>query len=475
MTITIVGLGPGDPQKLTLEAWKALQDAAHVLLWSEGHIAIADLPRGPEYRLLADECGEGGDWRTCIVEAVCAYDDVVYAVPGDPFILELTDAIVERAAALGKSVRTVSGVNFVGSALAALGIVAGDGLQIHNAEAIAGRHFPPLNPAAPALLAMLHSVDVANRLREVLLRQYPGDHPVSLINSAGTDQQSTEAATVQTFPDCPSIGPRTTLYLPALSSLCSFESLQETMSHLRAPEGCPWDREQTHETLRPYVIEESYEVVEAINSGDSQALCEELGDVLLQVAFHTQIAIEEGRFRMTDVLSAINSKMIRRHPHVWGDASVSGSGDVVQNWEAIKKQERKGGGNGRTSLLDGVPRTLPALSQSFTYQERAARVGFDWDGIEDVISKVTEEIDEIMTADDPARRTAEIGDLLFALVNWIRWMDVDPEMALRDANGRFYRRFRYIEEAVDRIGRAMTEMTLQELDALWEEAKRNGL
>jgi tetrapyrrole methylase family protein / MazG family protein len=190
----------------------------------------------------------------------------------------------------------------------------------------------------------------------------------------------------------------TSLYIPALGNMSSFERFQEIIAHLRAPEGCPWDREQTHESLKRYLLEESHEVLEAIDNADSQSLAEELGDLLLQVVLHTQIAIDEGEFNMTDVLRHVNAKMIRRHPHVWGDVSADNPDQVVTNWEALKKQEHVQNGKMRESLLDGIPKGLPALMQAHEYQRKAAKPGFDWERIEDVEAKVREELDEIKAA-----------------------------------------------------------------------------
>jgi tetrapyrrole methylase family protein/MazG family protein len=258
--------------------------------------------------------------------------------------------------------------------------------------------------------------------------------------------------------------------------MSSFEQFQEVIAHLRAPEGCPWDREQTHRSLRQYLLEEAHEVLEAIDAGDSKALAEELGDLLLQVVLHTQIAIDDGEFRMGEVISYINRKLIRRHPHVWGDVAVSGAGDVLRNWEALKAEEQaENGGKQRESLLDGVPKGLPALLQAYQYQAKAAKPGFDWDKVEDVVAKVREEIDELAAADSDEEQAKEAGDLLFAVVNWLRWLKVEPESALREANAKFYRRFRYIEEAVAENGKPMKEHSLAELDALWDEAKGKGL
>jgi tetrapyrrole methylase family protein/MazG family protein len=268
----------------------------------------------------------------------------------------------------------------------------------------------------------------------------------------------------------------TTLYLPALGQMSSFEQFQEIIAHLRAPEGCPWDKEQTHRSLRQYLLEEAHEVLEAIDADDTKALAEELGDLLLQVVLHTQIAIDDGEFRMGDVLSHVNRKLIHRHPHVWGDVSVTGAGEVLKNWDALKAEEQaQNGKQKRESLLDGVPKGLPALLQAYQYQAKAAKQGFDWDKIEDVVAKVREEIDEIDAATTDDERASEAGDLLFAVVNWLRWLKVEPESALREANAKFYRRFRYVEEGVAATGKPMKEHTLAELDALWDEAKGKGL
>jgi tetrapyrrole methylase family protein/MazG family protein len=256
--------------------------------------------------------------------------------------------------------------------------------------------------------------------------------------------------------------------------MTSFERFQETIAHLRAPEGCPWDREQTHLSLRPFLLEEAYEVLEALDNEDTDALVGELGDLLLQIVLHAQIAIDEGEFRMTDILRQINEKMIRRHPHVWGDVKVGSPDQVVTNWEAIKQAERADKPE-RASILDSLPKALPALVQAYRYQEKAAKANFDWPLVDDVVAKVREELDEVTSAENDAHRAEEMGDLLFVIVNWARWLKIDPETALRAANAKFYRRFHDIEAAVAEQGKAMTDFTLGELDALWDEAKAKGL
>jgi tetrapyrrole methylase family protein/MazG family protein len=259
-----------------------------------------------------------------------------------------------------------------------------------------------------------------------------------------------------------------------MNSESSFTELVEVMARLRAPNGCPWDREQTHATLKPYLLEETYEALEAIDIGDDDELCKELGDVLLQVVFHAQIAAEENRFGIEEVARAIVDKLIRRHPHVFADVEVDGSEQVLQNWEQIKKQERQELGDATPSLLDGIPKQLPALMRAQRMQARVSRQGFDWDQIAGPLDKVEEEFAELRQAwasgETPAIED-EFGDLLFALVNTGRFLNVDSEQALRQSTDKFERRFRALEEAVRTSGREISALSLQELDVIWDEIK----
>lgn len=271
-----------------------------------------------------------------------------------------------------------------------------------------------------------------------------------------------------------------------------FTKVVELMAALRAENGCPWDRKQTHETLKPYLLEETYEVLETIDQDNDAKLREELGDVLLQVIFHSQIAAERGTFTVDDVLDTLADKLVRRHPHVFGDSghldTLTNGEQVLQQWEHIKRAEREAAGDAR-SVLDGVPKTLPALLRAYQTQARAARVGFDWPhnaaGLEQIFGKVAEEVDELKGAlaqadAEPAltRRNsqadieAELGDILFSLVNLARFVKVNPEDALRRATNRFTDRFYLVEAQAAENGRSLTDMTLGEMDALWEEAKR---
>lgn len=256
--------------------------------------------------------------------------------------------------------------------------------------------------------------------------------------------------------------------------MSSFDELVKIMKTLQAPGGCPWDREQTHESLKPYLIEETYELAEAIDSGKDEAIAEELGDVLLQVVFHAELAEREGKFTIDDVINGISKKMIRRHPHVFGDTDVENSSQVLTNWEEIKRQEKrekKAGG----SVIDGLPANLPALIKARRIQEKVSRVGFDWSRTEEVMCKIEEELGELKEAsanNDRAAIEEELGDLLFAVANLARFVSLCPEDALRKTIDKFARRFRYIETELPKRGKKLGEASLEEMDELWEEVKK---
>jgi MazG family protein len=259
----------------------------------------------------------------------------------------------------------------------------------------------------------------------------------------------------------------------------AFAQLVRIIDRLRSPGGCPWDREQTHESLKPMMIEEAYEAVEAIDLGDDEELVGELGDLLLQVVFHSRIAIEESRFAITDVIRRVTEKMVRRHPHVFGEDTAETADDVLRSWEAIKAAEiaAKGKSTEQGSMLDSVSRSLPAVMEAFQMTTKVSRVGFDWPDVSSVIQKLEEEAEELkaaVAAANPshAEVSEEVGDLLFAVVNVARLVGVDPESSLKAANRKFRRRFKHIENRLQEQGRKPADSTLGEMDALWDEAKQ---
>ncbi|MEO8392363.1 MAG: nucleoside triphosphate pyrophosphohydrolase [Chloroflexota bacterium] len=481
MTLTIVGLGPGSADDVTRKAWRAIEHAPLVYVRTAEHPCVKDLPAvcisfDNVYDTIPDFEGVYNEIAARVIDAALV-GDVVYAVPGHPLVAEATVKKVIEAAIREKiPFEVIDGISFVEPTLTLLGIDAIEGFQLFDAIDVATLHHPPINSDVPALLGQVYSRELASNLKLTLMNQYPDDFPVRLIHAARTAEALVETVPLFEIDRSEHIKHLTALYLPALGNKSSFEEFQEVIAHLRAPEGCPWDRKQTHESLRKYLLEETHEVLEAIDAGDVQGMIEELGDVLLQIGLHAQIATDEGEFRMADVISTLNKKLIFRHPHVWGDVQVADAEGVVTNWDALKQQEQaEGGKKKRDSLLDGVPKGLPALLQGYEYQEKAAKAGFDWWKIDDVLAKVREEFDEVLTATSDEHRAEEMGDLLFVIVNWARWQKIEPETALREANAKFYRRFHYIEEKIAPEGKPMKEYPLPELDAIWDEAKANGL
>ena len=253
--------------------------------------------------------------------------------------------------------------------------------------------------------------------------------------------------------------------------LGNFQTLVDIVARLRAPGGCPWDREQTHASLKRNLLEECYEVLEAIDQESPQPLAEELGDLLAQVAFHADLARESGEFTLADVLTGINGKLIRRHPHVFGDTSVADAREVERNWEQIKAEERRQQGL-RKSAVDGIPPDLPALSFAQLMQDRVARVGFEWEDVSGVLDKIVEEVEELRRAATPAEQVHELGDLFLVMVNLCRWLDIQAEDALRQANGRFRRRYLQMEELAQQRGLDFAQLPLEDKESLWQESKK---
>ena len=255
--------------------------------------------------------------------------------------------------------------------------------------------------------------------------------------------------------------------MPEETNTDNFAELKRIIAELRSPGGCPWDRQQTHDSLRPYLIEECYEVLQALEESIPQKLCEELGDLLLQIMLHAQMAAEDGQFTIDDVVQGISNKIIHRHPHVFSDVEVKDAGEVRQNWEALKSAERQE----NESLLSSVPRSMPALSYSQLIQRRVASVGFDWQNTEDILEKLTEEVGEIIKASNKEEKAREFGDLLFVLVNIARRQGIDLETSLSGANQRFYNRFACMEQLCHQRGISFGDLSFDEQNTLWEEAK----
>lgn len=511
-SITIVGLGPGAADDLTRAAWQVLCSAEEVWLRTLRHPVVAELPGGLSVHSFDDVYERAGSFADVYAEISAQVltlgqreQGVVYAVPGHPMVGEATVLqIVEQARVQSVPVRIVAGLSFIEPALTLLERDALDGLQVVDALDVLALHHPPLNPDAPALIAQVYSRAIASDLKLVLMNQYGDEHPTALIDAAGTASERIMHIPLYEI-DRHEATPLTSLYVAPLPAVTSFEGFQETVARLRSPEGCPWDREQTHQSLRTNLLEEAYEVLEAIDADDPDGLREELGDLLLQVVLHAQIAVEDEDFRMTEVIAQIDSKLKRRHPHVWGEVAVAGVGDVVTNWEAIKRRERAAKGAADRSLLDGIPTTLPALAQAAAYVSRAGRIGFSgvetrgvWVDLPDDVARLLDRLiaalgDAVARTDAPApsgmhdpsgprepvgshgllmetrEAVARLGDLLLVLADWARQNEIDPESALREANQRFVRRFRVIERAMADGSLSLDTLTVDGIRHLWAE------
>lgn len=495
--ITVVGLGPGSADQISLGALEALREADHIYFRTKLH---------PLVPWLIEELGlSPADYTTfdSIYESAQSFDQVyreivdiltgkvsegtsvTYAVPGHPAVAEATVVgLLEWARNTGKSVKLVPSMSCVDAVCSALGIDPTKGLVVGDAFELQGVFL-----GKPLLVTQVYSRLIASEVKLKLMQQLDDEHPITVIRAAGVPGEEMVAhIPLYELDRVPWIDHMTSVYIPAQSQVvpaapgptaekCTYplDPLVEVMKKLRAPGGCPWDQMQTHESLRRYLVEETYEVLEAIDKADWEHVKEELGDVLLQVVFHAEIAAENQRFDINDVIAAVTEKLVRRHPHVFGAVHVENAAQVSINWEKIKQRERELMGEEYKSILDGVPKGLPALTRAEKIQAKAAKVGFEWEDIAGALEKLLEEIQELQEAwkeKDRAAVHAELGDLLFAIVNVARYLDVDPEMALREATEKFIARFQYIEKAAAQKGQDLHQMSLEEMDELWNAAKK---
>jgi tetrapyrrole methylase family protein/MazG family protein len=474
--ITVVGLGPGSIDDLTLGARELLTGAKTVWLRTRIHPVVRELPAGPEW-MDFDHYYEQADDFPQVYERICLdlahsaeAGDVIYAVPGHPLVGEATvRRLLERRREGGAQICIVAGLSFIEPVCSEVGIDPLEpGLQIVDALD------PHLEPSLPALCAQIYSRPVASALKLNLLGLYPPEHEVALVRALNGDEGAIWRGPLGDLDHADRFDHLTTLYLPPLPMELdqrTFGGFRAVVHRLHAPGGCPWDREQTHTSLRPYLLEETYEALEKIDSGETACLAEELGDLLLQIGLHCEIADEAGEFGYSDVFQSICQKLIRRHPHVFGDAVVGGAREVEANWQRIKQQERTEEKESKRSLLSGVPAAMPALSFSQSVQDRAAQVGFDWPHLEEVLDKLAEELHELRSASNAEEREEEFGDILFVVTNVARWMRIDAEAALRGANAKFVHRFGRVETLARERQIDMASAGLAVLDGLWDEAK----
>lgn len=478
--ITIVGLGPGDPGLLTESALAAMKESSRVFLRTEEHPVVPWLrAQGLKFKTFDYLYNKAPDfqWVYSNIASIIADEgqmgQVVYAVPGHPLVAEESVSLILNQCP-NDIITVIPGLSFLDVMFSALRIDPSGGLNVVDGLRL-GEQRP--NPAMPVIVTQVYNRLVASEIKLCLMEYYPGEHQVIVVRAAGVPGQ-------ERIKKCPLfavdrldwIDHLTSLYLPAAGQQnihikYPMDPLVDVMNILRSENGCPWDREQNHLSLRRYLLEETYEVLEALEKGEMYNICEELGDLLLQIVFHSQIASEGGFFDINDVVKSITEKMIRRHPHVFGSVKVESSQQVLVNWAAIKEMEKDG--LKRKSILSGVGKGLPALPRAQKTQSVAARVGFDWPDYKGAMDKVHEEVAELQEAIGGHREQVEqeMGDVLFAAVNLARLLEVDAEVALASTVTKFERRFKYIEDAALETGREIASLTLEEMDSWWEEAK----
>src|SRR5579859_965544 len=482
MRVSVVGLGPGPLDWITPAAVARLRlPKARVFVRTRFFPGLDALLAGVDWSSFDDVYDAASSLSEVQSEIASrllgAGDEVVLAVPGDGV---LGEALLARLRDGGATLEVVPGVPLGTGALAAAGLSAPDGAQLVDATSLGGSGIDlliELNPRWPAVVTGIYNPRIASDVKLALQRVYPAEHPVCLVHHPGlpdfrlastplseVDRQSVELDHLTHLVVPPLLG-----YVPNGSA----HSLRAIVARLRAPEiGCPWDLEQTHRSLVPYVIEEAYEVVDAIESDDVAGLADELGDVLLQVMLHAEIADQQDEFEWNDVVRGLCEKLVRRHPHVFGDVSVSGTSEVVRNWDQLKAAERQHQ-LPPASALDGVAASLPQLKRAAELSRRAARAGFDWPDRSGTLDKVREELAELLSAASVAEVREELGDLLYVVAK-LAWQEgVDPEEALRSANRKFTSRFHELEAiAKERGWPSMRERPLADLENAWREAKR---
>lgn len=481
-SITIIGLGPGDISGISLGAIEELQSGKRVYLRTSIHPAVEGL-RGLGISFSSfDEVYESAESFSNVYEEIAERlyvaaleEDVLYAVPGHPLMAEQSvQILVNKTQTQGDvSIRFGKGQSFLDVVCTRLGVDPIEGMALFDGTSL---DIGVLSPTVNTFIAQVYNRTVASDVKLALMEVYPDDYEITVVRAAGVaGEERVVTVPLYELDRVAWIDHLTTVFIPATEDEAilgrTAARLTDIVHTLRAPDGCPWDRKQTHQTLRRYVLEEAYEVAEAIDSGDADLLCDELGDVLLQVFLHSEIASEHGDFSIRDVYGSLSDKLLRRHPHVFGDFSANDVEDAQRSWDAAKARERK---TEDLSALAKVKRAQPVLLYALELQRAAANVGFDWENAVGAISKLSEEIHEFeeeLRANRRELAASELGDLLFSVVNVARWLDVDAEEMLRVSASKFEARFRLVEEQIQGESRDWSDYSPEELDMLWKKAK----
>ncbi|MEK4873227.1 nucleoside triphosphate pyrophosphohydrolase [Bacillus sp. FSL W8-0102] len=484
--ITIVGLGAGDIDQLPLGVYKRLKKESFVFLRTKEHPVVRQLEEEGVSFISFDSVYEQHDQFEQVYEEIverllnkAKEEDILYAVPGHPLVAEKTvQLLLERGKDADVDVVIGGGQSFLDSLFAALKIDPVEGFQFLDGTDL---HRDDIHVRGHIIIGQVYDSFVASDVKLTLMEKYPDDYPIYIVQAAGSSEEKiAKVPLYQLDHEISSVNNLTSIYVPQVKDdfvYREFSSLREIIRILRGPNGCPWDKKQTHQSLKKYLIEECYELLSAIDHDDIDNMIEELGDVLLQVMLHSQIGEDEGLFSIEDVLESISRKMVHRHPHVFGDETAKTAEEVVKNWEAFKQREKGRNAKG-VGILDEIEKGLPAVIRAYEIQKKAAKTGFDWEKADEAAQKVEEEwrefLDEVKSG-DKKKQVDELGDVLFALINTARFFSIHPEEALAQANDKFIRRFSYVEQKVKESGQSFQDFSLTELDRFWNEAKEKGL
>lgn len=481
--ITVIGLGAGDLDQLPLGVYKKLKAVDQVFIRTKEHPVIQDLENeGVAFTGFDSVYEDHDDFESVYKEIVeklleaAKHEEVYYAVPGHPLVAESTVQLLIELERSGEVQLTIAGgQSFLDPMFSALKMDPIDGFQLLDGTNLDREK---VEIRQHLIIAQVYDSFIASEVKLTLMEKLPDEYEVTVVTAAGTEQESVVTVPLYELDRVTTLSNLTAVYVPPITDdkllYREFSKLRQVIAALRGPNGCPWDKEQTHHSLKKYLIEEAYEVLEAIDEEDGDHLAEELGDVLLQVLLHAQIGEDDGFFQIEDVIEILTEKMIRRHPHVFSNAEADNSEKVVTQWEEIKKQEKGRNEEGFHSILSGIPNGLPSLAYALKLQKKAAKVGFDWDDDAPMWKKLQEEIEEWLHELKEGNKEAaenELGDILFVMVNLARYHGIEPEEALRQTNKKFTKRFHFIEKTLYELGEKLEDQPLKKLDALWEKAK----
>ncbi|EOU1762845.1 nucleoside triphosphate pyrophosphohydrolase [Clostridium perfringens] len=478
--LKIMGLGPGAYEALTIGALKELKNNKNIYFRTEKHPTVDFLKdegiKFESYDHAYEKYDSFDDVYKYIAEDLITKvkddKDLIYAVPGHPLVAEKSVInLIELCKENNIKYEVLPAVSFVDAMMEALQVDPIEGVKIIDAFDMKNQI---LDKRIGTIITQVYNKFIASEVKLRLLEGYEDDTEIIFVRAAGIEGlESIRKIPLYELDWQEDIDYLTSIYIPKdLGNKKDFQDLLDIIETLRNPGGCPWDREQTHESLKSALLEECYEVIDAIENEDEDALIEELGDVLLQVVFHASIGKEDGYFDIMDVIGGISNKMVNRHPHVFGNEEANTSEQVLVNWDEIKKEEK--GIKTLTEEMQNIAKSLPATTRAYKVQKKAKKVGFDWDDVNCAMDKVKEELNEIKevyNCEDKSIIEGEVGDLLFACINVARFLEVDGELALDKTIKKFIKRFSYIENEAIKNNKNLKDMTLEEMDKLWEEAK----